>query len=95
MKKKVGIIKGSSFRFSGGSNVVLQDLFSRFPPNDVDMTENKVEVSSGKVDNVGVRSDDFFCRPAMSQSEIASKVESLASRIEKEPSMRQVRTPSW
>lgn len=90
MKKKVGIIKGSSFRFSGGSNVVLQDLFSRFPPNDVDMTENKVEVSSGKVDNVGVRSDDFFCRPAMSQSEIASKVESLASRIEKEPSMRQI-----
>lgn len=54
------------------------------------MTENKFEVSSGKSDDA-VQRDDFFCRPVTNPSEIASKVQSLASRIEKEPSLRQVR----
>ncbi|KAH6780972.1 helicase in vascular tissue and tapetum [Perilla frutescens var. hirtella] len=94
VKKELGIAKGgenlASFRFSGESKAVLQDLFSQYPPNNVDTTENKVDVSSGKIDNVGVHRDDFFCRPAMNHSEIASKVQSLASRIEKEPSLRQI-----
>lgn len=85
----------ASFRFSEESKTVLQDLFSRYPPDDVDMTENKVGVSSGKTDNVRVRKDALFCRPAMNQSDIVNKVESLASRIETTPNLRQVRTPSW
>lgn len=82
----------ASFRFSGESQAALQDLFSQFPPNDVEMTGNKFEVSSGKNDSVVVQRDDFFCR-RMDPSEIASKVQSLASRIEKEPSLKKVRTP--
>ncbi|XP_057792860.1 DExH-box ATP-dependent RNA helicase DExH6 isoform X2 [Salvia miltiorrhiza] len=80
----------ASFRFSGDSQAALQDLFSRYPPNDVDMTGNKVEVSSGHNDGGGVKRDDFFLKPVMNPSEIANKVESLASRIEKETSLKQL-----
>ncbi|KAI3457677.1 hypothetical protein Pfo_014340 [Paulownia fortunei] len=93
-KKAVGTVKGKenvvSFRFSEESKAVLQDLFSRYPPDDVGMTENKVGESSGKTDRVRANRDDIFCKPAMTQSEIANKVESFASRIEKAPKLRQI-----
>ncbi|KAH6827670.1 hypothetical protein C2S53_019474 [Perilla frutescens var. hirtella] len=99
VKKELSIAKGrenlASFRFSGESKAVLLDLFSQYPPNNVDTTENKVDISSGKIDNVGVHRDDFFCRPATNHSDIASKVQSLASQIEKESSLRQINTFSW
>lgn len=82
-----------SFRFSEESNTVLQDLFSRYPPDGVDATENKVGISSGKTENVRVIRDDIFSRPALTQSEIENKVESLASRIEKNPNLKQVTPP--
>ncbi|KAL8478072.1 hypothetical protein ACS0TY_030098 [Phlomoides rotata] len=93
-KKAVGKVKGRenliSFRFSEESNTVLQDLFSRYPPDGVDMTENKVGISSGKAENLREYRDDIFSRPAMTQSEIVKKAESLASRIEKTPNLRQI-----
>ncbi|KAL6554433.1 hypothetical protein OROMI_020106 [Orobanche minor] len=84
-KEKLG-----SFSFSEESKSVLQDLFSRYPPNDVDMTENKLGESSGRTHNVRPNRDDIFSKPAITQSEIANKVESLASRIEKDPKLRQI-----
>ncbi|KAL6529829.1 hypothetical protein OROGR_015452 [Orobanche gracilis] len=79
-----------SFSFSEESKSVLQDLFSRYPPNDVDMSENKLEESSGRTHNVRANRDNIFCKPAITPSDIANKVESLASRIEKAPKLRQI-----
>ncbi|KAK6116331.1 hypothetical protein DH2020_049958 [Rehmannia glutinosa] len=79
-----------SFTFSEQSKAVLQDLFSRYPPNDVEMTENKIGESSGTTYKVRAHRDDIFCKPAMTRTEIANKVESLASRIEKTPHLRKI-----
>ncbi|KAL6570508.1 hypothetical protein OROGR_000058 [Orobanche gracilis] len=84
-KEKLG-----SFSFSEESKTILQDLFSRYPPNGVDMTENNFGESSGRTHNVRANRDDIFCKPAITKSEIANKVESLASRIEKAPILRQI-----
>ncbi|XP_041991533.1 LOW QUALITY PROTEIN: DExH-box ATP-dependent RNA helicase DExH6-like [Salvia splendens] len=92
-KREVSSMKGreniASFRFSGESQAALQELFSCYPPKDVDMSGNKLEVSRGKSDN-GVSGDDFFCRPTTNSSEIASKIQTLASRNEKETSLKQI-----
>ncbi|KAL1560914.1 DExH-box ATP-dependent RNA helicase DExH6, variant 2 [Salvia divinorum] len=92
-KRELSSMKGreniASFRFSVESQAALQDLFSCYPPNDVDMSGNKVEVSRGKSDS-GVSRDDFFCRPTTNPFEIASKIQTLASRIEKETSLKQI-----
>ncbi|XP_041993919.1 DExH-box ATP-dependent RNA helicase DExH6-like isoform X2 [Salvia splendens] len=92
-KREVSSMKGreniASFRFSGESQAALQELFSCYPPNDVDMSGNKLGVSKGKSDS-GVSRDDFFCRPTTNPSEIASKIQTLASRIEKEMSLKQI-----
>ncbi|KAL3633801.1 hypothetical protein CASFOL_022563 [Castilleja foliolosa] len=82
--------KINSFSFSEESKAALQDLFSRYPPNDVEMTENKLGESCGKRHKVRADKDDIFSKPTMSPSEIASKVESLASRIERTPNLRQI-----
>ncbi|CAI9754477.1 unnamed protein product [Fraxinus pennsylvanica] len=91
-KKEVGK-KGKenlvSFRFSAEAKDVLQDLFSRYPPDDGEMSENKVGESSGRTDKVRPRKDDIFCKPAMTKSEIEREVVSLASRIENSPYLRQ------
>lgn len=80
----------ASFRFSGESQSALQELFSCYPPNDVDMSGNKLDISRGKSDS-GVSRDDFFCRPTTNPSEIASKIQTLAS--ENETSLKEVRNP--
>ncbi|KAL3646166.1 hypothetical protein CASFOL_011346 [Castilleja foliolosa] len=89
-RKKTSEKEKESFIFSEESKAALQDLFSRYPPNDVEMTENKLRESSGKSNAVRAFKDDIFSKPKMSQSEIASKVKSLASSIKKLPSLRQI-----
>ncbi|CAA0836936.1 helicase in vascular tissue and tapetum [Striga hermonthica] len=94
-KNKKGVLSKekerlASFSFSEESRAALQDLFSQYPPNDLEMAENKFGESSGKNGKVQAFKDDMFCKPAMTQSEIASKVESLASRIEKSAELRQI-----
>ncbi|KAL2464936.1 helicase in vascular tissue and tapetum [Abeliophyllum distichum] len=79
-----------SFRFSAEAKDVLQDLFSRYPPDDGEMAESKFGESFGRTDKVQARRDDIFCKPALTKYEIARKVESLASRIEKSPNLRQI-----
>ncbi|KAL7128647.1 hypothetical protein ABFS83_13G008200 [Erythranthe nasuta] len=87
IKSAVEPVKGKenlvSFKFSEDSKAVLQDLFSRYPPDEVEMAEKKVEESSGRSSTVLAIGDDMFCKPVMTESEIASKVESLASKMEK------------
>ncbi|GER54025.1 ATP-dependent RNA helicase [Striga asiatica] len=94
-KNKKGVLlkekeRLASFSFSEESRAALQDLFSQYPPNDLEMAENKFGESSGINGKVQAFKDDMFCKPAMTQSEIASKVESLASRIEKSADLRQI-----
>ncbi|KAK4484325.1 hypothetical protein RD792_006902, partial [Penstemon davidsonii] len=92
-KKESGNLKKEnvvSFKFSEAARGVLQDLFSQYPPDDAETTRNKVGESSGKNEKIRARRDDMFCKPGMTESEIANKVESLASRIKKAPNLRQI-----
>lgn len=79
-----------SFTFSQEAKGVLQDLFSCYPPTDNEMSENQVRELSARTGDSGASRGDMFMRPAMTESEIADKVESVASRIEKSPKLRQV-----
>ncbi|MCD7468457.1 hypothetical protein HAX54_006656 [Datura stramonium] len=93
-KQNVDALKGkdmlSCFKFSEEANDVLQDLFTRYPPGDGETSEQVVGKHSKKVDKLRRRKDDMFCKPAMNKSEIAKRVESLASRIENNPNLRQI-----
>ncbi|EPS69371.1 hypothetical protein M569_05391, partial [Genlisea aurea] len=88
-KKKIEE-KLHSFRFSEKSSAVLQDLFSRYPPDEVRMTEEGVGGSIRKNKKSQKITDDMFCKPAMSDSDTVNKFESLATRIEKSPSLKQI-----
>ncbi|KAK2996686.1 hypothetical protein RJ639_026089 [Escallonia herrerae] len=79
----------TSFRFSNEANEVLQDLFTQYPPNDCDVGEEMVGEPSGKTDKLQKKKDDTFFKPLLNRAEIAKKVESLASRVEKAPNLRQ------
>lgn len=88
--KKEGKENLVSFRFSAEAKDVLQDMFSRYPPDDREMAENEVGECSIRTYKVQQRKGDIFCKPEMTKSEIAREVVSLASRIEKSPYLRQV-----
>lgn len=84
----------SFFKFSGEAKDVLQDLFTKYPPDNGETSEQVVGKHSKKVDKYRGKKDDVFCKPAMNKSEIAKRAESLASRIENTPNLRQVCTVS-
>ncbi|KZV16627.1 hypothetical protein F511_12083 [Dorcoceras hygrometricum] len=79
-----------SFRFSKDTKDILQALFSRYPPDDAEVADNKHEQSSGTSDRVREKRDDIFASSQMSNSEIANKLETLASRIKNDPNLRQI-----
>lgn len=93
-KQNMDTLKGkdvlSCFKFSEVANCALQDLFMRYPPDDGETSEQVVVKHSKKFDKLRGKKDDMFCRPVMSMSEIAKRVESFASRIEKTPNLRQI-----
>ncbi|KAG5596422.1 hypothetical protein H5410_037654 [Solanum commersonii] len=93
-KQNMDTLKGkdvlSCFKFSEEAKYALQDLFTRYPPGDGETSEHVVGKHSKKFDKLRGKKDDMFCKPAMSMSEIAKRVESFASRIEKTPNMRQI-----
>lgn len=93
-KQNMDTLKGkdvlSCFKFSEEAKYALQDLFTRYPPGDGETSEQVVGKHSKKFDKLRGKKDDMFCKPAMSTSEIAKRVESFASRIEKTPNMRQI-----
>lgn len=93
-KKRVETDKGKenlpSLTFSEGSKLVLQDLFTHYPPDDGEPGEKLDANQSRKSDKTRGKRDDIFCKPKMSKAEIAMKVESLTSRIEKDANLRQI-----
>ncbi|XP_021300774.1 DExH-box ATP-dependent RNA helicase DExH6-like isoform X1 [Herrania umbratica] len=94
IRGKVDNMKGreslTNMTFSEGAQVVLQDLFTHHPPEDGELGEKLVEKYSGKTAKVRKKKDDIFSKPLMSDTEIAEKVKTLASRIEKDPNLRQI-----
>lgn len=93
-KQNTDTMKGkdvlSCFKFSEEAKYALQDLFTRYPPGDGETNEPVVGKHSKKFDKLRGKKDDMFCKPVISTCEIAKRVESFASRIEKSPNMRQV-----
>ncbi|KAA8524176.1 hypothetical protein F0562_010392 [Nyssa sinensis] len=93
-KRKVDKEKGkenlNSFTFSEEAKEVLGDLFTQYPPDDQQVGEEIVGKNSGKSDKIRGKNDDIFRKPSMNKAEIAKKVESLASRVEKAANLRQI-----
>ncbi|KAL5731522.1 RNA helicase [Ranunculus cassubicifolius] len=79
-----------SLTFSQESREVLQDLFTRYPPCDGEQNEEMVTDYVGEVDKRLRVKDDSFQKPSMSKAEISRKVASLASKMKKTASLRQI-----
>ncbi|XP_059664898.1 DExH-box ATP-dependent RNA helicase DExH6-like [Cornus florida] len=88
--KKMGKENLTPLTFSEMAKEVLQDLFTRYPPDDQKVDEEMIGKHSGKSDKRHGKRDDIFCRPSMNKDEIAKKVESLASRVEKSPKLTEI-----
>lgn len=82
----------TSLSFSKEAELILQDLFTRFPPEEGEEGQATVGGISGKIPIVHRLRDDMFSRPLMSKEQIAKKVESLASKIKNDAQLRQVLT---
>lgn len=78
------------FTFSEEAKWVLGDLFAHYPPGDGDLWDMVGENSDSTVDKPKQNQDDFFRRPSMSKTEIASRLEALSSRINKVSNLKQV-----
>ncbi|KAA3464462.1 DExH-box ATP-dependent RNA helicase DExH6-like [Gossypium australe] len=76
--------------FSEGTQLVLQDLFTNYPPDDGELEEKVIGKYSGKSAKIRRKKDDIFSKPLMNAAEIAKKVKTLASKREKYPNMRQI-----
>ncbi|KAG4203115.1 hypothetical protein ERO13_A05G380800v2 [Gossypium hirsutum] len=76
--------------FSEGTQLVLQDLFTNYPPDDGELEEKVFGKYSGKSAKIRRKKDDIFSKPLMNAAEIAKKVKTLASKREKYPNMRQI-----
>lgn len=85
MKKE----KLTCFTFSEESKVVLQDLFTRYPPDDHDIGEDTVKLG-GNNDKLKRKKDDIFSRPDLSKADIKMKAESLASRVNNVSTLKQI-----
>lgn len=87
IKKKENL---TCFTFSEEAKLVLQDMFTRYPPDDCEMGEKMVGKLGGNTDKIRRKKDDIFSRPLMNKAEIEKKVESLASAVENVPKLKQV-----
>ncbi|GAV60000.1 DEAD domain-containing protein/Helicase_C domain-containing protein/R3H domain-containing protein/HA2 domain-containing protein/OB_NTP_bind domain-containing protein/Ank_2 domain-containing protein [Cephalotus follicularis] len=76
--------------FSEDSKMILQDLFTRYPPEDGHLGDKIIVKHSGKTDKKRGKRDDMFCKPSMNKAEIAKKVETLAYRIQKAATLGQI-----
>lgn len=76
--------------FSEGTELVLQDLFTNYPPDDGELEEKVIGKYSGKSAKIRRKKDDIFSKPLMNAAEITKKVKTFASKREKYPNMRQV-----
>ncbi|XP_039047444.1 DExH-box ATP-dependent RNA helicase DExH6-like isoform X2 [Hibiscus syriacus] len=93
IKVKGGDMPGKNLTdvaFSKRASLVLQDLFSSYPPDDEELEEKEIRKYSGKTAKIRRKKDDIFSKPMMSAVEIAEKVKELASKREKHPKLRQI-----
>ncbi|XP_068655675.1 DExH-box ATP-dependent RNA helicase DExH6-like [Aristolochia californica] len=79
----------SYLAFSEASMEVLRDLFIHYPPVDGELSEETRSNLSRKVSKIGTKNDSSFSKPSMTKEEIAKKLESLTSRVNKDPQLRQ------
>lgn len=82
------------FAFSEDSKAVLHEVFTRYPPEEAELHREEVVVRpnlSGNSDAFVRELSNMFSKPLMSKGEIARKVESFVSGVEKSPNLRQVR----
>ncbi|KAK3183357.1 hypothetical protein Dsin_030643 [Dipteronia sinensis] len=77
-------------KFSEEAKVVLQNLFIQYPPDDGELGEKLFAEHSGKTDKTGGKRENIFSKPTLSKAEIAKKLESFTSRIEKDANLRQI-----
>ncbi|XP_062009081.1 DExH-box ATP-dependent RNA helicase DExH6-like [Rosa rugosa] len=69
--------------FSGDTREVLGDLFTWYPPGDGQEAKERIREDSDKFQKLHRKKDPLFCRPSMSQNEIAKKVEVQAAKMRK------------
>ncbi|XP_050381140.1 DExH-box ATP-dependent RNA helicase DExH6-like [Argentina anserina] len=70
-----------SVMFSEGSAEVLGDLFVRYPPGDGGEDKERICEGSQKFQKALRMKDPMFCKPSMSQEDIAERVQRLASKM--------------
>ncbi|CAN0897445.1 DExH-box ATP-dependent RNA helicase DExH6 [Linum grandiflorum] len=78
----------SCFTFSEESQMILHDLFSRYPPEDEELGTRLIQQNRGKAEKQRGR-DSMFCLPLLSKEEIRKKLELLSSRVQNDPNFRQ------
>lgn len=66
------------------------DLFIRYPPGEDDTGKQNLNEPSIETSKSRRKSDKIFRQPVMSKAEIAKKVESLASKMQKTPYLKEV-----
>uniref|UniRef100_A0A6N2NM09 Helicase ATP-binding domain-containing protein n=1 Tax=Salix viminalis TaxID=40686 RepID=A0A6N2NM09_SALVM len=92
--KKLDDVKGKEnlthLTFSGESKMALGELFSNYPPAEGGFGTELDGKHSGTAGKTREKKDDIFSKPFRKKEEIAKKVESFASRIEKDVKLKQI-----
>ncbi|GAB2223950.1 hypothetical protein Drorol1_Dr00004695 [Drosera rotundifolia] len=92
-KKKAGTAEKKEdvpvVTFSEKSKEVLWDLFIRYPPGEEVRAGNPSEHSKSTNMKPGKR-DPIFTKASMGKDEIASKVDSLSSKLNNDPKMKEI-----
>ena len=70
--------------------MALGELFSNYPPAEGGFGTELDGKHSGTAGKTREKKDDIFSKPFRKKEEIAKKVESFASRIEKDVKLKQV-----
>ncbi|KAG7573143.1 R3H domain [Arabidopsis suecica] len=76
--------------FPPGSDAILQELFTHYPPCDGDTAATSFNKYSGNKGKQGQWKDDFFRKPQISNEEILEKVASLSSRLKKDKALKEI-----
>ncbi|XP_022136470.1 DExH-box ATP-dependent RNA helicase DExH6-like [Momordica charantia] len=91
-QRRVSVYKSKlqmeTMKFSEKTKSVLDDLFSRYPPDDGELGTTGEQ--NKKADKQRRKKDDIFFRPSMNKEEIMKKVESYAARVESVANLKKV-----
>lgn len=76
--------------FSEETKRMLQDFFEQYPPDEGEERKEMDGKVTGKIYKSKRMRDDMFCKPLLSKTDIAKKVDTLASRMESVANLRLV-----